>query len=101
MADNEKRIRNAGLRMALKLIPQDLLDQAPDTLEKYLLNQLADAEPECHEVNAVYLIAPDEKDGGLRIMTVMLDEQCCVSRILKKTTLSELFRQILSEMKEM
>ena len=101
MPENDKRIRNAGLRMALKLIPDDLLDQAPATLEKYLLNQLADAEPDRHEVNAVYLIAPDETDGGLRIMTVMLDEQCCVSRILKKTTLSELFRQILSEMKEM
>ena len=101
MPDNDKRIRNAGLRMALKLIPQDLLDQAPATLEKYLLNQLTEAEPDRHEVNAVYLIAPDDKDGGLRIMTVMLDEQCAVSRVLKKTTISELFRQILSEMKEM
>lgn len=101
MPDNEKRIRNAGLRMALKLIPQDLLDKAPATLERYLLNQLTDVEPERHEVSACYLIAPDETDGGLRIMLVTLDEQCAVSRIVKKTTMSELFRQILDEMKEM
>ena len=101
MPDNDKRIRNAGLRMALKLIPQDMLDQAPATLERYLLNQLTDVEPERHEVGACYLIAPDDTDGGLRIMLVTLDEQCAVSRIVKKTTMTELFRQILDEMKEM
>lgn len=98
---NESRIRGAGLRMAMKLIPQDLLDQAPATLEKYLLNQLADVEPERHESTACYLIAPDDTDGGLRIMLVILDEQCTVTRIVKKTTLGELFRQILNEAKEM
>ena len=89
MADNEKRIRAAGLRMAMKLIPQDVLDQ------------LTDVEPDRHEANACYLIAPDDTDGGLRIMLVTLDEQCSVSRVIKKTTFSELFRQILGEMKEM
>ena len=98
---DDKRIRNAGIRMALKLIPQDLLDQAPATLEKYLLNQLADVEPARHEASGCYLIAPDDTDGGLRIMLVTLDEQCAVSRVIKKTTFSELFRQILDEMKEM
>ena len=101
MANNENRIRNAGLRMALKLIPQDLLDQAPAALEKYLLGQLVDVEPERHESGACYVIAPDDKDGGLRIMLCTMDEQCAVSRIVKKTTFSELFRQILGEMKEM
>lgn len=104
--DNEKRIRNAGLRMALKLIPPDLLDQAPATLEKYLINQLADVEPERHEAGACYVIAPDDAStgsatGGLRLMLCTMDEQCAVSRIVKKTTLSELFRKILEGMKEM
>lgn len=98
---DEKRLRNAGLRMALKLIPQDLLEQAPATLEKYLLGQLTEVDPERHEAGACYVIAPDDTDGGLRFMLCTMDEQCAVSRIVKKTTLSELFRQILEGMKEM
>ena len=106
MPDNENRLRNAGLRMAMKLIPGDLIDKAPATLEKYLFNQLAEVEPDRHEASACYLIAPDDAStgsvpGGLRIMLVTLDEQCAVSRVIKKTTMSELFRQILDEMKDM
>ena len=103
MADNkeEKRLRNAGLRMALKLIPQDLLDQAPATLEKYLLNQLKEVEPERHEAGKCYLIAPDDKTGGLRIMLVTMDEQCAVSRIASVITFKELFQKIIEGMKEM
>ena len=87
--------------MALKLIPQDMLDQAPATLEKYLLGQLADVEPERHEASACYLIAPDDTTGALRLMLVTLDEQCAVSRIIKKQTISELFNQILNGIKEL
>ena len=98
---NESRIRGAGLRMALKFIPQDLLDQAPATLEKYLLNQLSDVELDSQEVSSCYLIAPNDVDGGLRIMLVTMDETCTVIRIIKKTTLGELFRAILNEAKDM
>ena len=101
MPDNETRIRNAGLRMALKLIPQDMLDQAPATLEKYLLNQLAEVDEQRHETEACYLLAQDKTDGGLRLMLVTMNEDCAVERIVKKTTLSELFRSILGEMKEL
>lgn len=101
MADNEKRLRNAGLRMAMKLIPQELLDQAPATLEKYLLDQLTDVEPMSNESGTCFIIAPDETDGGLRLMLVTLDEKCTINRVIKKTTFSELFRKILEEMKEM
>lgn len=106
MASNESRIRNAGLRMALKLIPPDLLEQAPATLEKYLLGQLADVEPERHESGTCYVIAPKDNSpgtapGALHIMLCTMDEQCAVSRIIKDTTFSELFRQILEGMKEM
>lgn len=99
--DNEQRLRHAGLRMALKLLPQDMLDQAPATLENYLLSQLRDVEPDRHEAGTCYVIAPDDRDGGLRIMLCTMDEQCAVSHIVKETTFSELFRQILGEMKEM
>ena len=98
---NEKRLRNAGLRMAMKLIPQDLLEQAPATLEKFLLNQLADVEPERHEAGTCYLIAPDDTTGALRLMLVTLDEQCAVSRVIKTQTISELFNQILNGIKEL
>ena len=101
MADNENRIRNAGLRMALKLMPPDLLNAAPKHLESFLMERLRQVEPKRHEAGACYVIAPDDKDGGLRIMLCTMDEQCAVSRIVKKTTFSELFRQILGEMKEM
>lgn len=98
---NDNRLRNAGLRMALKLIPQDMLDQAPATLEKFLLGQLADVEPLHNEAGVCYLIAQDERVGALRLMLVTLDEQTAVSRIIKSQTISELFNQILEGIKEL
>lgn len=98
---NESRLRNAGLRMALKLIPEDLMQQAPATLEKYLLNQLADVEPDSNESGACYLIAPDNTTGALRLMLVTLDETSAVSRVIKTQTISELFRHIIEGIKEL
>ena len=87
--------------MAMKFIPQDVIDNAPATLEKYLLNQLADVDQQRHETSACYVIAPDKKDGGLRFMLVTMDENCAVDRIIKKKTFGELFQQILSEMQKL
>lgn len=101
MSSNDAKIKSAGLRMALKLIPQDLLDQAPATLEKYLLNELANVEPMTGESGSCFLIAPDNTIGALRVMTVTLDEESRVSRIIKTTTISELFHHILDGLKEM
>lgn len=98
---NEKKLRNAGLRMALKLIPKELLDQAPAQLEKFLLGQLTDVEPIQTESGACYLLAPDNNTGALRLMLVTLDEESRVSRIIKQQTLSELFNQILDGLKEL
>lgn len=101
MSSNDAKIKSAGLRMALKLIPQDLLDQAPATLEKYLLNELANVEPMTGESGSCFLIAPDNTIGALRVMTVTLDEESRVSRIIKTTSLSDLFRQIIDSLKEL
>lgn len=101
MSSNETKIKSAGLRMALKLIPQDLLDQAPATLEKYLLNELANVEPMTGESGSCFLIAPDNTKGALRLMTVTLDEESRVSRIVKTTSINELFHHILEGLKEM
>lgn len=98
---NESRIKNAGLRMALKLIPDDLLQQAPATLERYLIDQLLEVSPNTNESGACYLISPDDHTGALRLMLVTLDEECRVSRIIKTMTISELFRKILDGIKDM
>lgn len=98
---NDSRLRNAGLRMALKLIPQDMLDQAPATIEKYLLGQLADVEPMQGEAGTCYLLAQDHQTGALRLMLVTLDEESRVSRIVNAQSLSELFNQILEGIKEL
>ena len=101
MASNEAKLKNAGLRMALNLLPPDLLKAAPQHLENFLKQRLADVEPERHEAGACYLIAPHAKDGHLRVMTVTLDEQNAVSRIVSETTLEEIFGAILDNMKEL
>ena len=58
-------------------------------------------EPEQDEAGACYLIAPHAHDGHLRVMTVALDEQNAVSRIVSETTLDEIFKAILENMKEL
>ena len=87
--------------MALKLIPQELIDQAPAPLEKYLLNELADVEPMTGESGSCFLLAPDNTTGAMRLMTVTIDEESRVSRIIKTTSLSDLFCQIIDSLKEL
>ena len=99
--NNESKLKAAGLRMALKLLPPDLLNAAPQHLENYLRQRLEQVEPERHEAGACYLIAPHSQDGHLRVMTVALDEQNAVSRIVSETTLEEIFASILENMKEL
>jgi len=94
----ENRIRNAGLRMALKLLPPDLLAAAPQHLENYLADQLKKVEPESGEAGACYLISP-QPDGSLKVMTVTLDEGATVRRIVGSTTIQEIFASILEGMK--
>lgn len=101
MASNEAKLKSAGLRMALKLMPPDLLKAAPQHLENFLKARLADVDPERHEAGACFLIAPSATDGHLRVMTVALDEQNAVSRIVSETTLEEIFASILDNMKEL
>ena len=101
MASNESKLKAAGIRMALKLMPPDLLQGAPLHLEAFLKTRLDDVEPERHEAGACFLIAPHAQNGNLRVMTVALDEQNAVSRIVSETTLEEIFKAILDNMKEL
>ena len=101
MDRNETRLKAAGIRMALKLLPPDLLQAAPLHLEAFLKTRLADVEPDRHEAGACFLIAPDTKDGHLRVMTVTLDEQNAVSRVVQRTSIGEIFASIIDNMKEL
>lgn len=98
--ENETRIRKAGLRMAMKLIPPELLNAAPQHLEQFLRERLAQVEPEGNEVGSCFLIVP-KPDNTLSVMTVTLDEQNTVCRIVSETTIAEIFGAILNNMKEL
>ena len=86
--------------MALKLLPPDLLNAAPQHLENFLTERLKEVAPQRHEAGACYLIAPN-CEGRLRILTVTIDEQNAVSRIVSETDLNELFHSILDNMKDL
>ncbi len=98
---NESRLKAAGLRMALKLLPPDLLKAAPQHLENYLKEKLRQEDTERHDAGACYLIAPDNKTGSLRIMMVTLDEQNAVSRIVEETNFAQIFQSILQNMQDL
>lgn len=97
---NESRLKSAGLRMALKLLPPDLLNKAPQLLENHLNERLSRIEPEGNEAGACYMIVP-QPDGSLVVMTVTLDEQNTVSRIVDKTNLTEIFQSLLNNLKDL
>ena len=99
--NNESKLKAAGLRMALKLLPPDLLNAAPQHLENFLTERLKEVDPQRHEAGACYLIAPDNKTGQLRILTVTLDEQNAVSRIVNETNFNELFQAILKNFQDL
>lgn len=97
---SENRLRTAGLRMALKMIPDDLMKAAPAHLEKYLLEQLSKVEPETDEAGTVFMVAP-QRDESIAVFTVTLDEENRIRREIKKTTMAELFGQIVNNLKEL
>ncbi len=99
-AKNDNRIRSAGIRMALKLLPDDLLASAPAHLEKYLNDRLAKVELEPDEEGTAFLIAP-KADGTLVVITATFDKDDTVRRVVEKTDLSKIFKQLLDNLKEL
>lgn len=96
---NESRLKAAGLRMALKLIPGDLLQKAPEHLENFLKEQLAKIEPMQDEAGSCFLIIPNGEH--LDILAVTMDEQNAVKRVVDKTNITKIFNAILENMKEL
>lgn len=98
--NNESKLKTAGLRMALKLLPPDILEAAPRKLEEFLTERLRQVEPVAGEAGTGYLIIPAQ-DGQLSVHTATFDEQNTVQRIVSTTTLTEIFNAILSEMQNL
>lgn len=99
-AKNDNRIRSAGLRMALKLLPEDMLAAAPAHLERYLKGRLEKVELEPGEEGAVFMLA-NQADGTMKILTVTLDKRNTVLRIVEKTDINTLFKAIFENLKEL
>ncbi len=98
MAEKSDRLKSSMLRMALKAIPDDMLKSAPAHLERYLNEKLQSVEPEGGEASAAFLITP-QRDGTLAVITVTLDENNKVSRIIAHTDIPEIFQQIIDNLK--
>lgn len=97
---NDNKLKAAGLRMALKLLPADVLDAAPAKLESYLTERLSRVEPTQDEAGTVFMIAP-QADGSVVVLTVTLDEQNTIKRIVDRTDLTTIFHAILDQMKDL
>lgn len=97
---NESRLKSAGLRMALKLLPPDLMSKAPKLLESYLMERLSHVEPESNEAGVCYLIAP-QGDGSLVVLTVTIDQNNTVSRIIDRTDLDAIFQSLIDNLKDL
>ena len=100
MSSNDNKLKTAWLRMAMKLLPPDILEAAPRKLEEFLTERLRQVEPIDGEAGTGYLIIPTP-DGTLSVHTATFDEQNTVQRIVSTTTLSEIFNAILSEMQNL
>lgn len=98
MPKNEEKLKAAGLRMALKLLPADLLEKAPEHLEALLNDRLRAVEPATGEAGVCYLIAP-AADGHMQILTVGMDERNSVTRIVGQSNFAQIFNALLENLK--
>lgn len=100
MAKNEDKLKAAGLRMALKMIPDELVEKAPQHLETFLTERLKAVAPMTDEVGVVYLITPDQ-EGHMQILTVGMDEKNTVTRLVAKSDFSQIFKSLLDNLKNL
>lgn len=84
--------------MALKLLPADLLEKAPEHLEALLKDRLRAVEPATGEAGVCYLIAP-AADGHMQILTVGMDEQNAVTRVVAQSNFAQIFNALLENLK--
>ena len=98
MPKNEEKLKAAGLRMALKLLPADLLEKAPEHLEALLNDRLRAVEPASGEAGVCYLIAP-ATDGHMQILTVGMDEQNAVTRVVAQSDFAQILNALLENLK--
>ena len=98
MKSNEDKIKAAGIRMALKMLPKDIMDAAPRHLETALTERLQKESPCQGEAGICYLLTPD--DGGhIKVLLVGMDEQNTVTRVVAASDLAEIFTTMLDNLK--
>ena len=99
MTQENSRIKAAGVRMALRMIPDDLMAQAPSRLAEHLNARLHDVQLEQGEQLAAYLLAG--QGDTMNIATVAMDGQGRVTRRIGDTlSMEELFNNIINQIKE-
>ena len=95
----DNKLKAAGVRMALRMIPADLLEGAPTKLASYLNERLARVELAEGETRAAYLLAGQGEQ--MTVATVAMDAFGTVHRVVETTTMNLLFSQILNQLKEL
>lgn len=95
----DNKLKAAGVRMALRMIPADLLEGAPAKLASYLNERLARVELAEGETRAAYLLAGQGEQ--MTVATVVMDAHGTVTRVAETTTLNLLFSQILNQLKDL
>jgi len=97
--EKNNKLKAAGVRMALRMIPADLLEGAPAKLASYLNERLARVELADGEARAAYLLAGQGEQ--MTVATVAMDAHGTVTRCFGTITLNELFSQILNQLKDL
>lgn len=100
MKDNDDKLKARAVKMAVKLIPDSLMESVPKHLEEFLNDRLKAVSPETGEAGAVYMMVP-QPDNSMKILLVTLDESSAVRRVVSQTTMAEIFAQIMDGLKKM
>ena len=97
MKNNEEKLKSAGMRMVLKLLPNNLLAQAPAMFEQALNAKLQEVAPAEGEAGVCFLLMPDEQ-AHMQVLTVALNEQNTVTRVAAKISLADIVAQLLQNL---
>lgn len=100
MKDNDDKLKARAVKMALRFIPDSLMESAPRHLEEFLNERLKAVSPETGESGAVYMMV-SQPGKSMKILLVTLDESSTVRRIVSQTTMAEIFAQIMDGLRKM
>jgi len=93
------RLRNAGLRMALKMIPDDMIAAVPAKIAAYLNERLAKIELKNDEERAVIMLS-DFGENEMLVNTVTVNADGIIERVVEHTELTTLMNMLIKQTKE-